>query len=75
MGRDLGPNPARYNGPCRPGTKLFRVVLCLGRAFFSVLRADPSDPAQMYTYSITPELVPRKRKKQGKGEMKNGTKF
>jgi hypothetical protein len=25
--------------------------------------------------SITPELVPRKRKKQGKGEMKNGTKF
>jgi hypothetical protein len=34
MGRDLGPNPARYNGPCRPGTKLFRVVPCLGRAFF-----------------------------------------
>jgi hypothetical protein len=34
MGRDLGPNPARYNGPCRPGTKLFRAVPCLGRAFF-----------------------------------------
>jgi hypothetical protein len=34
MGRDLGPNPARYNGACRPGTKLFRVVSCLGRAFF-----------------------------------------
>jgi hypothetical protein len=51
MGRDLGPNPARYNGPCRPGTKLFRVVPCLGRAFFSVLRAGPSGPAQMYTYS------------------------
>jgi hypothetical protein len=51
MGRDLGPNPARYNGPCRPGTKLFRVVSCLGRAFFSVLRAGPSGPAQMYTYS------------------------
>jgi hypothetical protein len=50
MGRDLGPNPARYNGPCRPGTKLFRAVPCLGRAFFFVLRAGPSDPAQMYTY-------------------------
>jgi hypothetical protein len=50
MGRDLGPNPARYNGPCRPGTKLFRAVPCLGRAFFSVLRAGPSGPAQMYTY-------------------------
>jgi hypothetical protein len=35
MGRDLGPNPARYNGSCRPGTKLFRVVPCLCRAFFS----------------------------------------
>jgi hypothetical protein len=34
MGRDLSPNPARYNGPCRPGTKLFRVVSCLGHAFF-----------------------------------------
>jgi hypothetical protein len=51
MGRDLGPNPARYNGPCRPGTKLFRAVPCLGRAFFSVLRAGPSGPAQMYTYT------------------------
>jgi hypothetical protein len=50
MGRDLGPNPVGYNGPCRPGTKLFRVVPCLGHAFFSVLRAGPSDPAQMYTY-------------------------
>jgi hypothetical protein len=52
MGRDLGPNPARYNGPCRPGTKLFRAVPCLGRAFFSVLRAGPSGPAQMYTYTV-----------------------
>jgi hypothetical protein len=51
MGRDLGPNPARYNGSCRPDTKLFRVVPCLGRAFFSVLRAGPSGPAQMYTYT------------------------
>jgi hypothetical protein len=34
MGRDLSPNPARYNGPCRPGTKLFRAVPCLGCAFF-----------------------------------------
>jgi hypothetical protein len=51
MGHDLGPNPARYNGPCRPGTKLFRAVPCLGRAFFFVLRAGPSGPAQMYTYT------------------------
>jgi len=56
MGRDLGPNPARYNGPCRPGTKLFRAVPCLGRAFFSVLRAGPSGPAQMYTYSYIQAL-------------------
>jgi hypothetical protein len=34
MGRDLGPNPARNNRPCRPGTKIFRVVPCLSRAFF-----------------------------------------
>jgi len=54
MGRDLGPNPARYNGPCRPGTKLFRAVPCLGRAFFSVLRAGPPGPAQMYTYRRHP---------------------
>jgi hypothetical protein len=51
MGRDLGPNPARYIGPCRPSTKIFRVVPCLGRAFFSVLWAGPSGPVQMYTYS------------------------
>jgi hypothetical protein len=51
MGRDLGPNPARYIGPCRPGTKIFRAVSCLGRAFFTVLRAGPSGPTQMYTYS------------------------
>ena len=36
MGRDLGPNPARYIGPCRSDTKIYR--------------ADPSGPAQMYTY-------------------------
>jgi hypothetical protein len=53
MGRDLGPNPARYNGSCRPDTKLFQVVPCLGRAFFSVLRAGPLGPAQMYTYRAT----------------------
>jgi hypothetical protein len=34
MGHDLGPNPARYIGPCRPDTKIFHVVPCLGRAFF-----------------------------------------
>jgi hypothetical protein len=33
MGRDLGPNPARYNGPCRPDTKLFRVVPCFFSCF------------------------------------------
>jgi hypothetical protein len=58
MGRDLGPNPTRYNGPCRPDTKLFRAVPCLGRAFFSVLRAGPSGPAQMYTYSRYPKYLP-----------------
>jgi hypothetical protein len=58
MGRDLGPNPARYNGPCRPGTKLFRAVPCLGRAFFSVLRVGPLGPAQMYTYSVAPPIDP-----------------
>jgi hypothetical protein len=52
IGRDLGPNPARYNGPCRPGTKLFRAVPCLGRVFFSALRAGPPGPAQMYTYTL-----------------------
>ena len=51
MGRELGLNPARYIGPCRPGTKIFRAVPCLGRAFFTVLRAGPSGPAQMYTYT------------------------
>jgi hypothetical protein len=61
MGRDLGPNPARYNGPCRLGTKLFRVVPCLGRAFFSVLRAGPPDPAQMYTYSWLGVVAPWQR--------------
>jgi hypothetical protein len=34
MGRDLNPNPARNDGSCRPGTKIFRVVPCLDRAFF-----------------------------------------
>ena len=55
MGPDLGPNPARYIGPCRPGTKIFRAVSCLGRAFFTVLRAGPSGPAQMYTYNLGEE--------------------
>jgi hypothetical protein len=34
MGCDLGPNPARYIGPCQLDTKIFRVVPCLSRAFF-----------------------------------------
>jgi hypothetical protein len=57
MGRDLGPNPARYNGPCRPDTKLFRVVPCLGRAFFCAsdqpIRPDPN----VHLYSF-PWLMP-----------------
>jgi hypothetical protein len=44
MGRDLGPNLARYIGPCLHGTKILRVVSCLGRAFFSCLR--PARQAQ-----------------------------
>jgi hypothetical protein len=52
MGRDLGPNPARYNGPCRPGTKLFRVVPCLGRAFFSCF-----GPAHLARPKCTPITV------------------
>jgi hypothetical protein len=42
-GRDLGPNPARYIGPCRAWAVLF----------FTVLRAGPSGPAQMYTYTTS----------------------
>jgi hypothetical protein len=33
MGRELGPNPARYIGSCQPGTKIFQVALCLGVLF------------------------------------------
>jgi hypothetical protein len=50
MGRDLGPNPARNNGSCRPGTKIFWDVSCLGRAFFRA-SGRPIKPAQMYTYN------------------------
>jgi hypothetical protein len=56
-GRNLGPNSARYIGPCRPDTKIFRVVSCLERAFFTVLRAGPSGPAQMYTYRFQAEYA------------------
>jgi hypothetical protein len=49
MGRELGPNPARYIGSCQPNTKIFQVALCLGVLFF-VLQAGPSGPTQMYTY-------------------------
>jgi hypothetical protein len=44
MSRDLGPNPARYIGPCRPDTKIFRVVPCLGRAFFFRASGRPIRP-------------------------------
>jgi hypothetical protein len=53
MGRDLGPNPARYNGSCRPGTKLFRAVPCLGRAFFPCF-----GPAHQARPKCTPILPP-----------------
>jgi hypothetical protein len=46
-----GLRPQPKLGSCRPGTKIFRTVPYLSRAFFFVLRADPSDPAQMYTYT------------------------
>jgi hypothetical protein len=51
MGRDLGPNPARYNGSCRSGTKIFW-VMPVWTVFFFVLRAGPPDPTQMYIYTI-----------------------
>ena len=75
MGPDLGPNPARYIGPCRPGTKIFRAVPCLGRAFFTVLRAGPSGPAQMYTYKcIKHEFsTPYTPQQNGVVERKNRT--
>jgi hypothetical protein len=44
MGRYLGPNPTRYIGPCWPGTKIFRVVSCLGCVFFSCF--GPAHQAQ-----------------------------
>jgi hypothetical protein len=58
MGRDLDLNLARYNGSCRSDTKIFRIMPCLGRVFFSVLRAGPSGPAQIYTYTPSHGLCP-----------------
>jgi hypothetical protein len=46
MGRDLGPNLARYDGSCRAWAVLF-----------SVLRAGPPDLAQMYTYTREREIA------------------
>jgi hypothetical protein len=44
MGRDLGPNQARYIGPCRPDTKIFRVMSCRTWAvLFSVPCLDSRD--------------------------------
>jgi hypothetical protein len=48
-GPDLGPNPARYNGSCRAWAVLL-----------SVLRAGPSGPAQMYTYSADVQSAGRR---------------
>jgi hypothetical protein len=52
MGRDLGPNPARYNGSCRPDTKLFRTLPCLAVLFFPCF--GPTHQAQP---KCTPELA------------------
>jgi hypothetical protein len=62
MGRDLGPNPARYIGPCRPGTKIFRVVPCLDRAFFraSGRPIRPGPNVHLYPHL---DVVTRARKK------------
>jgi hypothetical protein len=52
MGRDLGPNPARYNGSCRPGTKLFSGRAVPGPCFFSCF-----GPAHQARPKCTPILV------------------
>jgi hypothetical protein len=81
MGRDLGPNLARYIGPCRPDNKIFQAML------FFVLRASPSGPAQIYTCNLsirvstvtqTPEwmgqyVVPGLRLRMMKGDAKGMT--
>jgi hypothetical protein len=51
MGRDLGPNPARYIG-CAVRTLNYFGSCCTWAVIFSVLRTGPSGPAQMYTYSF-----------------------
>jgi hypothetical protein len=58
MGRDLGPNPGRYIGPCRPGTKIFRVVPCLDRVFFraSSRPIRPGPNIHLYVRGITSAL-------------------
>jgi hypothetical protein len=59
MGRDLGPNPARYIGPCRPNTKIFRAMSCLGRAFFraSGRSIRPGPNVHLYLGVKVPNLV------------------
>jgi hypothetical protein len=58
MGHDLGPNLARYNGTCRPDTKLFRAVPCLGRAFFPCF--GPAHQARPKCTPIVMMLIPMK---------------
>jgi hypothetical protein len=55
MGRDLGPNPARYIGPCRPGTKIFRAVP--GPCFFYRASGRPIRPGpNVHLYILLPLL-------------------
>jgi hypothetical protein len=44
MGGDLGPNPARNNGPCWPDTKIFRVVPCFGPSHQARPKCTPIIP-------------------------------
>lgn len=60
MGHDLGPNMAWYIGSVQSEQKIFCVVSCLGHAF-SMLRASPLEPVQMYssTQKIVMSLQPK----------------
>jgi hypothetical protein len=52
MGRDLSPNPARYNGPCWPNIKLFRAGPSLGRAFFRASGRPIRPSPNVHLYSL-----------------------
>ena len=56
MGRDLGPNPTQYIGPCRSDTKIFWIVPRLGRTFFPCF--GPGYEAQPKCTHITGSIGP-----------------